>query len=122
MLRGPDASSVVVFDVRDDDYVGGHIRGGFHMKSEHFLGSGLIDAVIDEHLVKTPSVTKVVLHCMFSQQRGPQCAQRLVARLAERKIHPQPSVYVLRNGWMGFVRLFSADADLVEDVDRTMWE
>lgn len=68
--------------------------------------------VIDAHC---SSADKIVVHCMFSQQRGPRCATRLCSRLSERGIL-QPSVFVLQGGWMGFVRHYRAEEDLVEDV------
>eukprot|EP00955_Chlamydomonas_euryale_P087002 364262-Chlamydomonas_euryale.AAC.18 len=54
-------------------------------------------------------------------QRGPRCATRLAKRLKERGFFPMPVIYVLRNGWTGFVTLFRDDKDLVEDVDKKMW-
>ena len=53
----------------------------------------------------------VVFHCMFSQQRGPACAQAYAQH--RRKITPPPAqrVLVLRDGFAGFQERFGANAE-----------
>lgn len=60
--------SLAVIDVRDNDYIGGHIAGGTNVPS-------------DTHDFKMPELVRtladketVVFHCALSQQRGPKAA------------------------------------------------
>jgi rhodanese-related sulfurtransferase len=62
--------SMAVIDVRDTDYIGGHIAGGTNIPS-------------DTHDYKMPELVRtlagketVVFHCALSQQRGPKAALR----------------------------------------------
>lgn len=66
--------SIVVLDVRDDDFPGGHIKGCVNIPSYAFRSLEEIDAFIQERL--PDSVDTVVVHCYLSQQRGPLCARR----------------------------------------------
>ncbi|MCJ1385843.1 hypothetical protein MMC17_008967 [Xylographa soralifera] len=62
--------SIAVIDVRDDDYVGGHIFSSTHVPSS------TLDHKIPE-LVRTLSGKDIVIfHCALSQQRGPTAARR----------------------------------------------
>ena len=57
----------------------------------------------------------VVFHCMFSQQRGPACAQAYAQH--RRKITPPPPaqrVLVLRDGFAGFQERFGGGANAEE--------
>jgi hypothetical protein len=40
------------------------------MEAEHFADEAAVDQLIDTALA---GKTRVVLHCMLSQQRGPRC-------------------------------------------------
>lgn len=62
--------SMAVIDVRDSDYIGGHILGGQNIPS-------------NTHDYKMPELVRtlkdkevVVFHCALSQQRGPSAALR----------------------------------------------
>jgi Cdc25 family phosphatase len=62
--------SMAVIDVRDSDYIGGHITGGQN------LPSNTHDYKMPE-LVRTLKEKEVVVfHCALSQQRGPSAALR----------------------------------------------
>lgn len=60
--------SVAVVDVRDDDYIGGHIKRGVHAPINE------LDARMPELLRTLKDKDRVVFHCMLSQQRGPRAA------------------------------------------------
>eukprot|EP00798_Chlamydomonas_sp_ICE-L_P021449 gene21449-28419_t len=115
ILRGPDAMTTRVMDVRDEDFAGGHIRSCVNVTSDRFYQEEDIDTVISQYC--TPPITKVVVHCMFSEQRGPRCAMRLVRRLNELQaagsLPFMPSVFVLRGGWKGFYRSYQG-TELIE--------
>lgn len=110
LLRGPMQKEVAVVDCRDDDFVGGHIKGAVNMEAEHFSEDAAVDQLIDTALA---GKTRVVVHCMLSQQRGPRCAARLAQRLQDRGM-VQPSVLVMSGGWSKFVRLYGDNPELVE--------
>ena len=69
-LLSPDASKVAVIDVRDDDYVGGHINSSIHVPSSS------LDYRIPEIVRTMADKEIVVFHCALSQQRGPTAALR----------------------------------------------
>lgn len=70
LLLSPDASKVTVIDVRDDDYVGGHINSSIHVPSSS------LDYRIPEIVRTLADKEIVVFHCALSQQRGPTAALR----------------------------------------------
>ncbi len=78
-------------------------------------GAKLLDARFSSQYGTLP--VQVVLHCMFSQQRGPRCALELARRLETTDLSPSPQVYVLRGGFTGFVRHYKNETDLVEGFD-----
>lgn len=110
LLRGPMRQEVAVVDCRDDDFIGGHIKGAINMEAEHFADEAAVDQLIDTSLQQK---TRVVLHCMLSQQRGPRCAARLAQRLQERGLQ-QPAVLVMSGGWSRFSRMYGDNPELVE--------
>lgn len=92
------------------DFVGGHIKGAINMEAEHFAEDAAVDQLIDTALA---GKTRVVLHCMLSQQRGPRCAARLAQRLQDRGLQ-EPAVLVMNGGWQKFSRMYGDNADLVQ--------
>jgi Cdc25 family phosphatase len=92
------------------DFVGGHIKGAINMEAERFADDAAVDQLIDKALADK---SRVVVHCMLSQQRGPRCAARLAQRMQERGLQ-QPSVLVMSGGWSRFDRLYGDNADLVD--------
>ncbi|KFM22925.1 hypothetical protein F751_6434 [Auxenochlorella protothecoides] len=67
-------AGVVVLDVRDYDFEGGHIRGCINRPAASFDKDADVDKFIDTEL--GPGVKTVVVHCALSQVRGPYTAQR----------------------------------------------
>ena len=53
----------MVVDVRDDDYIGGNIKGAVNCPSFSFEDD------VDKLVEKTKDVKTVVFHCALSQQR-----------------------------------------------------
>ncbi len=52
-----------VIDVRDDDYIGGHIKGAQNAPSNQFY------VQVNDLVQKTKNVPIVVFHCALSQVR-----------------------------------------------------
>lgn len=76
------SSSLTVIDVRDSDYIGGHIVGGINVPT-------------NTHDYKMPELARtlkdkdtVVFHCALSQQRGPSAALKYM-RERERLFGPE---------------------------------
>lgn len=130
MLEDPTIrDSVLVLDVRDDDFQGaGHIRGCINIPSYLLSTTDDLDSFITRYLRRadetsdTCPIATVVVHCYLSQQRGPTAARRLAQRLAEMKDEgglqwsspPRPEVVVMAHGWRRFHQLFGTDLALCE--------
>ncbi|MEW5306024.1 MAG: hypothetical protein WDW38_009959 [Sanguina aurantia] len=112
----PELSDCLIIDVRGDDYAGGHIKGALNAQSQQFNDQSFVDEVIKTHVADK---SLVVLHCAFSQQRGPRCALHLKQRLLELGMDDS-KVQVLRGGFNSFAQQYSSDPQLVEDWDATV--
>ncbi|KAK0701913.1 hypothetical protein B0T26DRAFT_682009 [Lasiosphaeria miniovina] len=64
--------TIAIIDVRDDDYIGGHIRGAQNVPSR------TIDAMFPTLVRRLQDKETVVFHCALSQQRGPGAALRYI--------------------------------------------
>lgn len=108
---------VIVYDVRDEDHEGGHLRQSVHVPS----GTMMREA----HLVAAalPAAAQVVaFHCTFSQVRGPSCARRIADALARKAAGEGGSgeeveVCVIEGGFKALARLHSGNEDMFEDFD-----
>jgi Cdc25 family phosphatase len=83
------------------------------MPAQEFADDSAVDQLIDGQLA---GKDRVVVHCQFSQQRGPRSAQRLAQRLQERGIQ-QPAVLVMSGGWAQFSRQYGSDPQLVAETN-----
>ncbi|UNI16760.1 Protein-tyrosine-phosphatase [Purpureocillium takamizusanense] len=115
-----------VIDVRDDDYIGGHIRGSTNVPSAQ------LDAMMATLVRRLKDKDAVVFHCALSQQRGPSAALRylrerdgLLKSLGETRARPddQPqAVYVLDKGFTGWQEAYGTDERLTEGYRKELWE
>jgi Cdc25 family phosphatase len=71
-----DDNSLAVIDVRDSDFVGGHIRGCTNVPS------GSLDYALPQLVRELRDKRTVVFHCALSQQRGPGAALRYLRERA----------------------------------------
>ncbi|KAK9813818.1 hypothetical protein WJX73_000077 [Symbiochloris irregularis] len=112
LLQGSRRSELLVVDVRDEDYQGGHIAGSVHVPSQEVLEEG----GAAELARQLPAEAKlVVLHCQLSQIRGPKCANRLLQYM--RSSAPDrgwPEVKVLSRGYEGFAEVYGDRPELFE--------
>ncbi|KAK3954266.1 hypothetical protein QBC32DRAFT_336669 [Pseudoneurospora amorphoporcata] len=65
-------TSLAIIDVRDDDYIGGHIKGSQNVPSHK------LDAMLPTLVRQLQDKETVVFHCALSQQRGPSAALRYI--------------------------------------------
>ncbi|KAF6827654.1 trypsin-like serine typically contains c-terminal pdz domain protein [Colletotrichum plurivorum] len=118
--------SVAVVDVRDDDYIGGHIKGCIHAPSR------TLDAMMPTLMRRLEGKKTVVFHCALSQQRGPSAALRYLRErdqiLASKgssgdQAAPQPqTVYVLDRGFVSWQETYGTDERLTEGYSRELWK
>ena len=124
--------ATLVVDVRDDDFVDGHIAGALNIPSRIFQQS------IDEIEEAAQGKERVVLHCMMSQQRGPACATILAQAMAKKKKEaaavaaaseadaavastaPFPTIMILQSGFQGWARYLSRLEPDVRAKDRDL--
>ncbi|KAK4183450.1 Rhodanese-like domain-containing protein [Podospora australis] len=137
-----DTSRIAIIDVRDDDYIGGHIKGAHHFPSR------TLDATLPALVRKLQDKETVVFHCALSQQRGPGAAlrylrerQRILGTLnankkkndteqqgsEEAKEEDQAApveqkVYVLDRGFVGWQEVYGEDERLTEGYRKELWK
>ena len=92
------------------EFKDGHVKGAIQWETIKFQDPSQVDALIDGPL---KGKSKVIVHCMLSQQRGPLCAGKLLERLQERGI-VGPEVKVMAGGWDRFSTLYGTSEELVE--------
>ncbi|KAK9361531.1 Rhodanese-like domain-containing protein [Lipomyces starkeyi] len=122
-------SSFAIIDVRDDDYIGGHIKTSRHHPSSSFA-VGL--PYLHTELQEFPAL---VFHCALSQQRGPAAANMYIrykemigsyktpdSEYTEQKTRTEQAVYVLRGGFTEWQREFGKDERLTEAYDEGYWK
>jgi len=101
------STGLAVIDVRDSDYIGGHIAGGTNVpvNTHDYRMPELIRTLKDKDTV--------VFHCALSQQRGPSSALRYlrekerlegakpdVSKDGEGVVENGQTVYVLEGGFV----------------------
>ena len=148
-----DTTDFLVIDVRDPslDYPGGHIKGCINIEQEIFKKN--IPLLIQKYH-ETPNI---IIHCMYSQCRGPLCCRSYCVGV-ESLLHEfhdkeytsdlfdnsienedwkglkdvtmdqqmatnltQQNVFLLKEGFRGWVNEFKDDTRYVEDFDMEHW-
>ncbi|KID75586.1 CDC25-like phosphatase YCH1 [Metarhizium brunneum] len=125
ILAEKDAAntSFAIIDVRDDDHIGGHIRGSTN------IPIGQLDAMMPTLVRRLQDKKTVVFHCALSQQRGPSAALKylrekdgLLRSLGSREIAAEQEVYVLDRGFVGWQQVYGDDERLTEGYVKDIWE
>jgi len=106
----------VVVDVRDDDYIGGNIKGSLNYPSREFLMN--VDGLVRD----TKQVPLIIFHCSLSQVRGPKAA-RIYSETRKNVLDKdiQHEVAILRDGFSQFQVKYKDDPTLVENWDKDVW-
>ncbi|KAK1972313.1 Rhodanese-like protein [Colletotrichum sublineola] len=120
--------SVAVVDVRDDDYIGGHIKGCINIPSRNF------EAMMPTLVRRLEGKKTVVFHCALSQQRGPSAALRYLRECERMKASKKssetadettntepPAVFVLDRGFVGWQEAYGEDERLTEGYRKDLW-
>ncbi|KAK3836957.1 MAG: Rhodanese-like protein [Linnemannia elongata] len=125
----------LIIDVRDSDYIGGHIRGSVNIPSQDLRDQ--LPTLIEEY----KAVPQLIFHCALSQVRGPKAANRWAEALAARddaaaadvaateraaveaanKGPLTQHVNILRGGFGEWQRQYKNDKNLVEDYVPDYW-
>ncbi|KAM0284648.1 hypothetical protein ACHAQH_001801 [Verticillium albo-atrum] len=113
--------TVAVVDVRDDDYLGGHIKGGINMPS------ATLDVMMPTLVRRMQDKKTVVFHCALSQQRGPSAALKYLREREQMLRRENPAalggqtVYVLDLGFNGWQQVYGEDERLTEGYSKELW-
>ena len=125
-----------VIDVRDNDHVGGHLKGS------QWVPIDQLDARMPELLRVNQDSDRVVFHCMLSQQRGPKAALAYARakayevakqRADDGKEGVEPveekmgsiggqEVCVLEGGFSNWQTFYGQDKTLTEGYEKDLWE
>ncbi|EGW30708.1 uncharacterized protein SPAPADRAFT_142679 [Spathaspora passalidarum NRRL Y-27907] len=112
-----------IIDVRDDDYVGGHIKGSCNYPATNFIS--LLPSLRKSLYEK--KVDDVVFHCMLSQARGPSSALKFLRSLNTiddpelQEFFKNVHVYVLKGGFQRWAREYGEDSSVTEDFAADLW-
>lgn len=101
LLKSP-SPSIAIIDVRDNDYIGGHIRGCRNVPVHTH------DHAMPELVRTLADKETVVFHCALSQQRGPKAALRYLRereRLLGARDDAKQKVLVLDGGFVKWQEL-----------------
>ncbi|KAI5366207.1 Putative Rhodanese-like domain-containing protein [Septoria linicola] len=111
--------TLAVIDVRDNDYIGGHIRGCQNVPTATH------DYRMPELVRTLKEKDTVVFHCALSQQRGPSSALKYLRereRLHGKDAGEKQKVYVLDGGFQKWQEEYGEDKELTEGYVKDLWE
>jgi len=97
----------VIIDVRSDDFVGGNIPGAVNIPSSQY-----------EEGIKlyAESYSTVIVHCLYSQVRGPTIAKKLAYD------YPDKEVIILRGGFTDYLNFaLSSSPQKIANLDMSYW-
>ncbi|RLV91977.1 CDC25-like phosphatase YCH1 [Spathaspora sp. JA1] len=113
-----------IIDVRDTDYIGGHIKG-----SHNYPACNLLRTIPKLHAqLYREKVDDVVFHCMLSQARGPSAALKFLRSLNKiddpvvKEYFKGVHVYVLKGGFQRWAREYGDDSNVTEDLAADLWK
>lgn len=105
--RNSGQFTLAIVDLRDNDFVGGHIPGCVNLPSRSFVRS------LDQAIGTLSSAPLVVFHCLISMHRAPMCAKMYKERLLQ--LGYNQDVMILEGGFSRWRDLFTGQPWLIED-------
>lgn len=122
-FRGGSPGTFAVVDVRESDFVGGHIKGCWNYPAGNFqytLGE------LQRRIVEN-NITNVVFHCALSQVRGPLSALKFLRSVDDvdermKEKLKDVNVWVLRGGFTRWQEEYGEDEEVTEGWQRDLWE
>ncbi|CAI5759577.1 unnamed protein product [Candida verbasci] len=114
----------LVIDVRDSDYIGGHIKNSINLPSNTFYDflPNLYKKLYDDN------IKVVVFHCMLSQSRGPSATLKFLRGIEEInqleiKEHANNiDVFVLKGGFSKWQQDYGLDKSLTDNYNEEIWK
>ncbi|KAG4304397.1 hypothetical protein PORY_002107 [Pneumocystis oryctolagi] len=113
----------IIVDVREDDFVGGYVKGALHIPS-YRLQSNILDLI-----QKTENAKEIIFYCSLSQKRGPAGARLFLKTLQQikekrnmQKNSGSLKVYVLKGGFTEWQKKYGKNEKLTEEYDKNLWE
>ena len=112
-----------IIDVRCHDFIGGNIPYCYNINYEIFE-----EIIISDLLTKFEYESDVVIHCMYSQHRGPRAAfwywkqRRKWEEKYKHKLPNKQRVWVLDGGFKQWLSDNILDSDLVTNYDSKYWD
>ncbi|GAA5864429.1 hypothetical protein JCM1840_000492 [Sporobolomyces johnsonii] len=113
LTASPKRDDFLVIDVRSSDFPGGNLPGALNLTTREFGSPDKIERVINDHIAPRPNLSKVIVHCMRSQTRGPYVAHLLSHSPA---LPPSVEVVILEGGFQGWYRRFRGRRELFENL------
>ncbi|KFA61991.1 hypothetical protein S40285_07914 [Stachybotrys chlorohalonatus IBT 40285] len=118
--------SYAIIDVRDDDHLGGHIKGSTNVPIRQ------LDVMMPTLVRKLQDKKVVVFHCALSRQRGPSAALKylrerdghlkaLGLKKEEKDEGEGQEVFVLDKGFVGWQETYGEDERLTEAYSKEIW-
>ena len=102
---------VLVVDVRDEDFIGGNIPNAINIPASDYDSEAVSGHIND--------FSTVVVHCMYSQVRGPKVARHL------KRDYPEKDIKVLEGGFTSYLNEVlknqSLETDKIEHLDMKYW-
>ncbi|KAF9363378.1 hypothetical protein BGX34_004285 [Mortierella sp. NVP85] len=123
----------LIIDVRDDDYVGGHIPGSINYPSQE------LPERLPELIKAHQDVPDLYFHCALSQVRGPKAARRWSEAVEKNQATQQLTeievaqvqaanqsgltqrIHVLRGGFGQWQQKYKDQGHLLEDYQAEYW-
>ena len=112
-----------VVDVRDSDFVGGHIKGCYH-----YAAGEIYETLPDlRRRLLENKINDVVFHCALSQVRGPKSTLAFLRSLQELPAEESEkfdglNVWVLSGGFTAWQAQYGTDIDVTEGFQKDIWE
>ncbi|PVU97999.1 hypothetical protein BB559_001843 [Furculomyces boomerangus] len=120
----------LVVDVRDNDFIGGHIPGAINVPAYEIRDKAV--SLVREYC----DIPMIVFHCALSQARGPKSA-RIYSEISQqlsisssqtsdsfvlsKKLEKQ-KIMVLTGGFTTWYYKYKNDPSMIEDADHSLWE
>lgn len=114
-------SKFIVVDARDEDAMGGNIKGSLHLADSSDWENTSMPKLLKE--IEKKQAELVIFHCMESIRRGPRCARRLYNHVClgyEEDKFPF-SIKILQGGADRWIRKHYTNELLVENFDDDYW-
>lgn len=113
LLQSTD--NVLVVDVRNEDYEGGHIRNSINIPFTSEKDQ--LDHTLHEIYRQSKQFQSIVFVCMYGQQRSQDIAYNFAQYLMQKK--ESKKLYTLNGGFYSFLK---SDKQFCVDYDEAKWK